>query len=237
MNFSNLQWYMFSIRVNKFMDREGRRPRILVAKMGQDGHDRGAKVIATGFADIGFDVDIGPLFQVWLIEQYFKYSDFFFSSLVLAEKLGWGYCHVILFPCRHLGKWPSRQSMRTCTVLGWAHLQQVIKLLCLSSSKNWMPSAGQTSLSYAEVSSHLRYLSMLLPSRIGDRLNSVWAVFSYLLYSLNVRGDLLCWRLPCTIARLSADLQGGRRVLSGLFGLLFCTPCPGLTYVVYCMEY
>ncbi|KAK2514819.1 Mut [Columba guinea] len=50
-------------RVNKFTDREGRRPRILVAKMGQDGHDRGAKVIATGFADIGFDVDIGPLFQ------------------------------------------------------------------------------------------------------------------------------------------------------------------------------
>lgn len=43
---------------------EGRRPRILVAKMGQDGHDRGAKVIATGFADLGFDVDIGPLFQV-----------------------------------------------------------------------------------------------------------------------------------------------------------------------------
>ncbi|PKU30766.1 methylmalonyl- mitochondrial [Limosa lapponica baueri] len=50
-------------RVTKFTDREGRRPRILVAKMGQDGHDRGAKVIATGFADIGFDVDIGPLFQ------------------------------------------------------------------------------------------------------------------------------------------------------------------------------
>jgi len=42
---------------------EGRRPRILVAKMGQDGHDRGAKIIATGFADLGFDVDIGPLFQ------------------------------------------------------------------------------------------------------------------------------------------------------------------------------
>jgi methylmalonyl-CoA mutase len=41
----------------------GRRPRILVAKLGQDGHDRGAKVIATGFADLGFDVDIGPLFQ------------------------------------------------------------------------------------------------------------------------------------------------------------------------------
>lgn len=48
---------------NKFAGMAGRRPRILVAKMGQDGHDRGAKVIATGFADIGFDVDIGPLFQ------------------------------------------------------------------------------------------------------------------------------------------------------------------------------
>ncbi|MFW5691450.1 MAG: methylmalonyl-CoA mutase [Chloroflexota bacterium] len=46
-----------------FAAREGRRPRILVAKMGQDGHDRGAKVIATAFADMGFDVDIGPLFQ------------------------------------------------------------------------------------------------------------------------------------------------------------------------------
>ncbi len=48
---------------NKFAELEGRRPRILVAKMGQDGHDRGAKVIATSFADLGFDVDIGPLFQ------------------------------------------------------------------------------------------------------------------------------------------------------------------------------
>ncbi len=48
---------------NDFARMEGRRPRILVAKMGQDGHDRGAKVIATGFADLGFDVDIGPLFQ------------------------------------------------------------------------------------------------------------------------------------------------------------------------------
>lgn len=48
---------------NKFSEVEGRRPRILVAKMGQDGHDRGAKVIATSFADLGFDVDIGPLFQ------------------------------------------------------------------------------------------------------------------------------------------------------------------------------
>ena len=50
-----------------FVEVEGRRPRILVAKMGQDGHDRGAKVIATGFADLGFDVDIGPLFQVGTI--------------------------------------------------------------------------------------------------------------------------------------------------------------------------
>ncbi|MCC3862157.1 methylmalonyl-CoA mutase [Pseudemcibacter aquimaris] len=50
-------------RVENFEDKVGRRPRILVAKMGQDGHDRGAKVIATAFADIGFDVDIGPLFQ------------------------------------------------------------------------------------------------------------------------------------------------------------------------------
>jgi methylmalonyl-CoA mutase len=47
----------------RFADAEGRRPRILVAKMGQDGHDRGQKVIATGFADLGFDVDVGPLFQ------------------------------------------------------------------------------------------------------------------------------------------------------------------------------
>lgn len=48
---------------DKFADAEGRRPRIMIAKMGQDGHDRGAKVVATGYADIGFDVDIGPLFQ------------------------------------------------------------------------------------------------------------------------------------------------------------------------------
>lgn len=48
---------------DKFATRQGRRPRILIAKLGQDGHDRGAKVIATGFADLGFDVDIGPLFQ------------------------------------------------------------------------------------------------------------------------------------------------------------------------------
>ncbi|MBP6871260.1 MAG: methylmalonyl-CoA mutase [Bacteroidales bacterium] len=48
---------------DKFASLDGRRPRIMIAKMGQDGHDRGAKVVATGYADIGFDVDIGPLFQ------------------------------------------------------------------------------------------------------------------------------------------------------------------------------
>ncbi len=50
-------------RTQRFLEAEGRRPRILVAKMGQDGHDRGQKVIASAFADLGFDVDIGPLFQ------------------------------------------------------------------------------------------------------------------------------------------------------------------------------
>jgi len=56
--------------VDAFAAREGRRPRMLVAKMGQDGHDRGAKVIASGFADLGFDVDIGPLFQVRQLSLY-----------------------------------------------------------------------------------------------------------------------------------------------------------------------
>jgi methylmalonyl-CoA mutase len=50
-------------QVKTFNETEGRNPRILVAKMGQDGHDRGAKVIASGFSDLGFDVDVGPLFQ------------------------------------------------------------------------------------------------------------------------------------------------------------------------------
>jgi methylmalonyl-CoA mutase len=48
---------------DQFAEQEGRRPRILIAKMGQDGHDRGAKVVATAYADMGFDVDMGPLFQ------------------------------------------------------------------------------------------------------------------------------------------------------------------------------
>ena len=50
-------------RTQAFLDKTGRRPRILMAKMGQDGHDRGVKVVATGYADLGFDVDIGPMFQ------------------------------------------------------------------------------------------------------------------------------------------------------------------------------
>ena len=52
-----------SAEVAAFAEAEGRRPRLLVAKMGQDGHDRGAKVVGTAFADIGFDVDFGPLFE------------------------------------------------------------------------------------------------------------------------------------------------------------------------------
>ena len=48
---------------DQFAEMTGRRPRIMIAKMGQDGHDRGAKVVATGYADLGFDVDMGPLFQ------------------------------------------------------------------------------------------------------------------------------------------------------------------------------
>ena len=50
-------------RTDDFVEKEGRRPRILLTKMGQDGHDRGVKVVATAFADLGFDVDISPMFQ------------------------------------------------------------------------------------------------------------------------------------------------------------------------------
>jgi len=57
------EWEQARTEVESFAKSEGRRPRILVVKMGQDGHDRGAKVIATAFADLGFDVDVGPLFQ------------------------------------------------------------------------------------------------------------------------------------------------------------------------------
>jgi len=54
----------YSVKLKEFEQREGRRPRLLAAKLGEDGHDRGYKIIATGFTDIGFDVDVGPLFNV-----------------------------------------------------------------------------------------------------------------------------------------------------------------------------
>ena len=57
------QFELAKQKADEFAKKEGRRPRIMIAKMGQDGHDRGAKVVATGYADVGFDVDIGPLFQ------------------------------------------------------------------------------------------------------------------------------------------------------------------------------
>jgi methylmalonyl-CoA mutase len=56
-------WQQLQHEIEAFADDQGRRPRVLIAKLGQDGHDRGAKVVATAFADLGFDVDIGPLFQ------------------------------------------------------------------------------------------------------------------------------------------------------------------------------
>jgi len=56
-------WDNLKSEIARFAEQEGRRPRIMIAKLGQDGHDRGAKVVATAFADLGFDVDIGPLFQ------------------------------------------------------------------------------------------------------------------------------------------------------------------------------
>jgi len=63
-NFSEEEEFSEVIEMtDEFLENEGRRPRILIAKMGQDGHDRGAKVIASSFADLGFDVDVGPLFQ------------------------------------------------------------------------------------------------------------------------------------------------------------------------------
>ena len=57
------EWEDLKAEVEAFATAEGRRPRVMVAKLGQDGHDRGAKVVATALADLGFDIDIGPLFQ------------------------------------------------------------------------------------------------------------------------------------------------------------------------------
>ena len=57
------QWEAIKADIALFGEQQGRRPRVMIAKLGQDGHDRGAKVVATAFADLGYDVDIGPLFQ------------------------------------------------------------------------------------------------------------------------------------------------------------------------------
>jgi methylmalonyl-CoA mutase len=56
-------WDKLKAEIAAFAEEQGRRPRVMIAKLGQDGHDRGAKVVATAFADLGFDVDMGPLFQ------------------------------------------------------------------------------------------------------------------------------------------------------------------------------
>jgi methylmalonyl-CoA mutase len=56
-------WDKLKEEIGAFAEEQGRRPRVMIAKLGQDGHDRGAKVVATAFADLGFDVDMGPLFQ------------------------------------------------------------------------------------------------------------------------------------------------------------------------------
>ena len=56
-------WEKLKAEISAFAEEEGRHPRVMIAKLGQDGHDRGAKVVATAFADLGFDVDIGSLFQ------------------------------------------------------------------------------------------------------------------------------------------------------------------------------
>ena len=56
-------WDQLKKEINDFAEAQGRRPRVMISKLGQDGHDRGAKVVATAFADLGFDVDMGPLFQ------------------------------------------------------------------------------------------------------------------------------------------------------------------------------
>jgi len=60
---NDADWKAIASDIEDFVEQHGRRPRMLVAKMGQDGHDRGAKVVATAFADVGFDVDLSPMFS------------------------------------------------------------------------------------------------------------------------------------------------------------------------------
>jgi methylmalonyl-CoA mutase len=90
--------------IEAFAERFGRRPRMLVAKMGQDGHDRGAKVIASGYSDMGFDVDVGPLFSVCV--QY------------LCAPLDISMILTSVNPFRHPRRPPDRPLMRMCTA--WA---------------------------------------------------------------------------------------------------------------------
>jgi methylmalonyl-CoA mutase len=86
--------------IDSFQAVEGRRPRILVAKMGQDGHDRGAKVIATGFSDLGFDVDVGPLFQTPAEVGISLFVFVIFSSI---------------FSCLHWGMFPQKSYLKRNT--------------------------------------------------------------------------------------------------------------------------
>ena len=81
--------------VEAFIEAEGRRPRILVAKMGQDGHDRGAKVIATGFSDLGLDVDVGPLFQVSVNDRGKKLLLSSFQRIAALQALSDRYFYVV----------------------------------------------------------------------------------------------------------------------------------------------
>mgnify|MGYP000129676951 CR=1 FL=1 len=81
-------------KVETFAENHGRRPRMLVVKMGQDGHDRGQKVVATAFADMGFDVDIGPLFQT--PEEAAKQAVENDAHIVAASSLAAG--HLTLVP-------------------------------------------------------------------------------------------------------------------------------------------
>ena len=91
--------------VEAFEEADGRRPRILIAKMGQDGHDRGQKVIATAFADLGFDVDIGPLFQT--PDEAARQAVENDVHIVGASSLAAG--HLTLVP-DFAGRWPTKAA-------------------------------------------------------------------------------------------------------------------------------
>ena len=90
----------------EFEEAEGRRPRILVAKMGQDGHDRGQKVIVTAFADMGFDVDVGPLFST--PEEVAQQAVDADVHIVGVSSLAAG--HLALLPALQARRSPSRAA-------------------------------------------------------------------------------------------------------------------------------